>query len=91
MTAAQRADVLPRSLPPFALNREQAAAFVNLSVTLFDKCVLAGSMPAPRVLGGRLIYLVEDLMDAARRAPGKAGMPGKPDLDETAPSDNPWD
>lgn len=92
----QRAEILPLSLPPLGINREQAASLVGISVSLFDKAVLAGTMPRPRRIGGRLIYDVAELAEAFRRLPhqereglGEGFSDGS--LDGEADGVNPWD
>lgn len=64
-----RHEVLPYSLPPIGISREQASAFVGVSTSLFDRCVDAGTMPQPRQLGQRLIWDVEELIAAFRKLP----------------------
>lgn len=88
----QRAEILPLSLPPLGINREQAAFLVGISVSLFDKAVLAGTMPRPRRIGGRLVYDVAELAEAFRRLPHqeREGMGDGP-LDGEADGVNPWD
>jgi hypothetical protein len=54
-----RAAALPPGLPPRFLSREQAAAYVGVSATLFDSEVRAGLWPQPLVRGasaGRLTW-----------------------------------
>ena len=54
MTAApRRADVLPLSLPPRGLSRTEAAAYIGVSPTLFDKMVDDGRMPRPKQVSAR--------------------------------------
>jgi len=38
------------------LNRQEAARYVGVSVTTFDKLVADGRMPRPMVLGARRIF-----------------------------------
>jgi len=85
---AHRFEVLPPSLPPLGVNREQAAALVGISASLFDKAVVAGTMPKPRKIGGRLVYDVTEVADAFRRLPHQerdGELDGEPD------GNNPWD
>lgn len=89
---AQRADILPLSLPPLGIGREQAAALIGISASMFDKCVEAGSMPSPRTLGGRLLWDVSELTAAFRRLPHRGGMANyDAALDEGRSAGNPWD
>lgn len=91
--AARRSDVLPHSLPPFGVNREQAAALIGVSTSLFDCAVRAGLMPAPRVLGGRNIWDVDEVREAWKAIPHKAigTEPQSQPLDAEGPNINPWD
>jgi predicted DNA-binding transcriptional regulator AlpA len=68
---AAKLEVLPSSLPPLGINREQAAALVGIGTNLFDKAVESGTMPKPRMVGERLVYDVSELVDAFRRLPHK--------------------
>ena len=51
-----RADVLPLSLPPRGLSRIQAAAYIGVSPSTFDKMVADGTMPSPKKMRGRVIW-----------------------------------
>ena len=44
---------LPPTLAPRLVNREAAAAYVNLSPTTFDELVKSGKMPKPKQLTGK--------------------------------------
>ena len=66
-------ELLPQSLPPLGINREQAAALVGVGTNLFDKAVEVGTMPKPRMIGERLVYDVGEVIDAFRRLPHKGG------------------
>ncbi|MCY1704522.1 helix-turn-helix transcriptional regulator [Pannonibacter sp. SL95] len=46
---------------PRGLNRGQAAQYVGISVTLFDRLVAEGVMPAARALAGRLVWDIVEL------------------------------
>jgi predicted DNA-binding transcriptional regulator AlpA len=81
-----RAEVLPTSLPPIGINREQAAAFIGISPSLYDKCVERGTMPGPRMIGGRAVYDVEEVIKAFRSIPHRAG-----DLDDEPTAGNAFD
>nr|CAD6410822.1 transcriptional regulator [Rhizobium sp. Q54] len=85
---AQRAEILPLSLPPLGVNREQAAALVGISVSLFDKAVMAGTMPKPRKIGGRLVYDVTEIAEAFRNLPHQER---EGELDAEPDGSNPWD
>ena len=73
-----RHDALPASLAPRGLCRVQAAQYVGISPTTFDRMVEAGQMPAPKKIACRKVWdrLALDVAFVA--------LP-----DEAAP--NPWD
>jgi predicted DNA-binding transcriptional regulator AlpA len=48
--------ILPQSLPPRGLSREQAAAYVGISPSLFDMLVKDGRMPAPKRINSRTVW-----------------------------------
>lgn len=72
------ADILPSSLPPRGLSREQAAEYVGVSSSLFDVMVGDGSMPGPKRYHARTIWDRTGLDEAFSALPG--------DGDK-----NPWD
>jgi hypothetical protein len=72
-------DLLPHSLAPRGLSREQAAAYIGVSPSLFDILVKDGRMPAPKRINSRAVWDRLSL-DAAF-----AALPGN---DEPM---NPWD
>lgn len=81
---------LPASLPPFGINREQAAELVGVSPTTFDKMVAAGRMPRPRIASaGRLVYDVAEVAEAFRKLPHHG--PVVDPVDEDGSGSNPWD
>ncbi len=49
-------DVLPASLPPRGLSREQAAAYVGVGTSLFDAMVRDGRMPQPKEINSRRVW-----------------------------------
>ncbi len=49
-------DVLPRSLAPRGLSRVQAAAYIGVSVSLFDAMVKDGRMPKPTRINARTVW-----------------------------------
>lgn len=53
MDERRRADILPLSLPPRGLSRVEAAAYVGVSPTTFDKMVNDGRMPGAKKIGAR--------------------------------------
>lgn len=85
----RRSAMLPPGLPPFGVSREQAAALLSISVSLFDSAVEVGTMPQPRVLGGRNIWDIDELWTSFRALPHKAGLNRDPD--EMRPEGNAFD
>jgi len=73
-------DVLPQSLAPRGLSREQAAAYIGVSPSLFDAMVKDGRLPQPKRINARVVWDRLKL-DAAFDA-----LPG-----DDASLANPWD
>jgi predicted DNA-binding transcriptional regulator AlpA len=48
--------VLPPSLPPRGLSRVEAAAYVGVSPTLFDRMVSERKMPPAKRIGARTVW-----------------------------------
>ena len=48
--------VLPPSLAPRGLSREQAAAYIGISASLFDGLVKDGRMPPAKRINGRTVW-----------------------------------
>jgi predicted DNA-binding transcriptional regulator AlpA len=60
----------PASPPPkIAVSSATAAAMFEISETLFFKHVALGELPRPRKIGGRSVWLVNELQEAARALP----------------------
>lgn len=70
---AQRAEVLPYSLPPRGLNREQAAAYIGVSASLFDEMTSDGGRPKPKRANARCIWDRIALDKAFTSLPGGDG------------------
>lgn len=49
-------EVLPASLAPRGLSRGQAATYIGVSASTFDKLIAAQQMPPPKKLRGRLVW-----------------------------------
>ena len=47
---------LPNSLPPRGLSRQQAAAYIGVGPSTFDKLVIEGVMPGPVEFGRRRVW-----------------------------------
>jgi predicted DNA-binding transcriptional regulator AlpA len=72
---------LPPTLPPRLINREAAAAYVNVSPSKFDELVRDGRMPRPRCIDRRKAWDTRQLDAAIDDLPFDGG-----DSDR-----NPWD
>ena len=81
--------LLPVSLPPLGLCREQAAAYIGISPSLFDALVGDGRMPLPKRINRRRLWGRRAIESAFAELPdnGSAGGLGGPDDNE---ADNPW-
>jgi hypothetical protein len=71
--------VLPQSLAPRGLSREQAAAYVGVSASLFDILVKDGRMPGPKRINARTVW------DRLQLDAAFAALPSNDD------PTNPWD
>lgn len=66
-----------RALMPRGLNREQAAEYVGVGATLFDRMVRDGRMPKCKPIDGRRVWDRKQL-DAALDALPNAGTKASP-------------
>jgi len=73
----------PPSIPPRGLSRLQAAEYIGVGATKFDRMVDDGRMPKPKRVGSRVLW-DRVLLDEAFEALEDADAP-------TAPRRNPWD
>ena len=48
--------ILPVSLAPRGLSREEAAAYIGVSPSLFDILVKDGRMPVPKRINSRVVW-----------------------------------
>jgi predicted DNA-binding transcriptional regulator AlpA len=48
--------ILPLSLPPRGLSRDEAAAYIGVSPSLFDILVKDGRMPSPKRINSRVVW-----------------------------------
>jgi predicted DNA-binding transcriptional regulator AlpA len=53
---APRENILPTNLPPRGLSREQAAAYIGVSPSLFDAMVKDERMPQPIRINARVLW-----------------------------------
>jgi excisionase family DNA binding protein len=56
MASTGPTDVLPPSLPPRGLSREEAAAYIGVSPSKFDELVKDKRMPAPKRIDRRTVW-----------------------------------
>jgi len=56
MASTGPTDVLPTSLPPRGLSREEAAAYIGVSPSKFDEMVKDKRMPAPKRIDRRTVW-----------------------------------
>lgn len=52
----RRPDILPHSLAPRGLSREQGAAYIGVSPSLFDIMVKDGRLPKPKRINSRTVW-----------------------------------
>ena len=69
-------------MTPRGLNREQAAGYVGVGVTLFDRMVADGRMPKCKPMSGRRVWDRRQLDDALDRLPNE-GAKASPRIDWT--------
>ena len=74
MASTGPTDVLPPSLPPRGLSREEAAAYIGVSPSKFDEMVKDKRMPAPKRIDRRTVWDRRRL-DAAFEALPEGGNP----------------
>ena len=71
-----RHEILPSSLAPRGLSREEAAAYVGVGATKFDQMVADGRMPKPRRIDGRRVFDRRQLDSAFEALPIEGGREG---------------
>ena len=74
----RRAQILPPSMAPIGLSREEAAAYIGVGASLFDRLISDGRMPQPRPLGERLIWDVAEVTAAFRALPHRDEVANQP-------------
>lgn len=67
MTKARALIRCPRE--PLGLGLNEAAAYLGLGPSLFERLVAEGKMPFPRQLAGRRVWDAEEVAAAFRRIP----------------------
>jgi predicted DNA-binding transcriptional regulator AlpA len=73
MARAERANVLPLSLPPRGLDRCEAAAYIGVSPSLFDMMVKDSRMPPAKRINSRTVWDRRRLDLAFDALPDSAG------------------
>lgn len=63
------------AIEPIAVGRDVAAELLGLGRSTFEAHVSAGRLPAPRQLGGRALWLVSELREAAHGLPRSELLP----------------
>ncbi|AWC24966.1 hypothetical protein CO731_04459 [Aminobacter sp. MSH1] len=66
----KRQPKLPANLPPRGLSREEAAAYVGVSPTLFDEMVKDARMPRPKRINSRTVWDIRQIDKAFDKLPG---------------------
>jgi excisionase family DNA binding protein len=64
--------VLPPSISPRGLSRQQAAEYIGVSATKFDELVKDGRMPKPKQIDGRIVWdrvLLDEAFEALEFGP----------------------
>ena len=62
-------------LEPIAVDRHDASACLGIALSTFEAHVSRGLLPKPRQLGGRAVWLVDELRTAAHALPVSALLP----------------
>lgn len=75
---ARRGSILPVSLPPIGISREESAAYIGVGTTLFDEMVADGRMPPPRIINGRTVWDREEVYQAFKAIPARGMKIGSP-------------
>lgn len=57
----------------FGLPELEAAASVGVSPSKFRELVADGAMPSPRIVGGKLVYDVDELRSSFKNCPHRDG------------------
>ncbi|VFU06993.1 protein of unknown function [Methylocella tundrae] len=67
MSRARASIRCPRE--PLGLSLEEAATYIGLSASLFERLVRDGKMPFPRQFAGRKVWDADEVAAAFRRVP----------------------
>lgn len=69
---------------PITVGREDAAELFGIGVSTFEAHVSRGRLPKPRQLGGRAVWLLEELRAAAASLPVSEMLPPPPSKQQDA-------
>ena len=61
----------------FGLGRHEAAGYVSKTLAAFDRMVISGEMPPPRIFGGEEVWVRTELEAALLNSPRKAAKPAR--------------
>lgn len=80
-------------IQPFGLGRSDAAAYLGLSVSAFDRLVAAGNLPPGRMLGAAKRWARSELERALVESPADSppSATRRASADDQAATSNPWD
>ncbi|MDT7836487.1 helix-turn-helix transcriptional regulator [Aquabacterium sp. OR-4] len=56
-------------IEPIGVGRDDAALLLGIGLSTFEAHVTRGTLPRPRQLGGRALWLVDELRQAAHALP----------------------
>jgi predicted DNA-binding transcriptional regulator AlpA len=62
-------------IEPIAVDRASAAQLLGLGISTFEAHVSRGTLPKPRQLGGRAVWLVDELRATAQALPVSEMLP----------------
>lgn len=71
-------------IEPISVGREDAARLLGIAVSTFEQHVSRRTLPAPRQLGGRAVWLVAELRRAAEALPVSELLPPPPKKQQAA-------
>lgn len=73
----RRSDIIGHLPQLLGLSHDEAAAYVGISGTSFDKLVHEGKMPLPREVSGRRIWDIDELRAAFKALPHEGEQAGR--------------
>ena len=65
-------------IEPITVGRDDAAVLLGIGCSTFEAHVARGTLPKPRQLGGRAVWLVSELRAAAEALPISEQLPPPP-------------